>query len=586
MENDDIRKIIWVYGLKNAVEFNGMANAKAVMGKLMMERPDLRPKAKNYFPLIEEILKYINNMKSEEQVDKLLELDPHALDQEDKKEEKKELPQLPNLGQYKNIVMRMAPYPSGALHIGNARMVILNHEYIKRYKGKLILFFDDTIGSPKSLRDSPKAKYVLPEAYKLIEDGIKWLDVTFDETFYKSERLDIYYNYCEKLIKDNIAYVCFCEAEEFRNKFKNLKKECPHRNQPIQHNLNEWIKMLKGEYQETEVVVRIKTGMDQKDPALRDQIIMRISDAPHPRVGNKYHVWPMLEFSWAIDDHLIGVSHILRGMDLIKEDFIENFIWDHFKWKKAQFMHYGRINFPSLKLSKTEARNNILNGIYDGWEDPRTWSLQSLNMRGIKPEALRKTLLDLGMSTTGINFDEDWLYSKNKEIIDGISERYFYVENPIKVKIINTTFSEYTAKPLIIPSDPDKGTRKIKVSVKNNTLIVYISNSDAVNLKANQIIRLKDLVNIEIISKSLKKKEIQAKFHSLKLNRAYSIIQWVPEHDNVQVSILKPDGFLSQGYAEANLIHIPLLKPIQFERYGFVNPIRWDNQKLICYFTH
>jgi glutamyl-tRNA synthetase len=586
MENTEINNIIWIYGLKNAVEFNGKANSKAVMGKLMMERPELRSKAKIYSNVIDKVITEINQIGIEEQRKKLLELEPSALDKEEKREELKELPQLPKLEQYKKIIMRLAPYPSGALHIGNARMVILNNEYIKRHDGKLILFFDDTIGSPKSLRNSPKAKYVLPEAYNLIEDGLKWLGVNYSDIYYKSDRLEIYYEYCEKLIRDNIAYVCFCEADVFRNKYKNLKKDCPHRNQSIEHNLREWKKMLNGKYHETEVVIRLKTGMDQKDPALRDQIIMRISEAEHPRVGNKYRVWPMLEFSWAIDDHLIEISHILRGMDLIKEDVIENFIWEHFKWEKAQFLHYGRINFTNLKLSKTESRNNIINGIYEGWDDPRTWSLQSLKMRGIEPEALKETLLDLGMSTTGINFDESWLYSKNKDFIDGVSDRYFYVENPIKVEIRNVPFSEYTAEPLLLPSDPKKGKRTIKVHSKNGILILFIAKSDTEKFKTNKIIRLKDLVNIEIETVNLKKKLIHAQFHSFELNRDYSIIQWVPEENKVQVNILKPNGLLSKGYGEVNLLNIPLKKPIQFERYGFVNPIRWDKNILKCYFTH
>ena len=586
METDEIHKIIWIYGLKNAFEFNGTADSKAVMGKLMMERPDLRPEAKKYLQLINSIIVEINKLGSDEQKNRLLELDPHALDKEEKKEEEKELPELPKMDNYKHIIMRLAPYPSGALHIGNARMVILNDEYIKRYKGQLILFFDDTIGSPKSLRDSPKAKYVLPGAYDLIEGGLKWLDVKYSKVYYKSDRLDIYYDYCEKLIKDKIAYVCFCNADDFRTKYKDQKKDCPHRNQTIQQNLAEWSNMLEGKYHETEAVVRLKTGMDQKDPALRDQIIMRISEAPHPRVGNKYHVWPMLEFSWAIDDHLIDVSHILRGMDLIKEDFIESYIWEHFKWNKAQFMHYGRLNFPSLKLSKTEARNNITNGIYNGWEDPRTWSLQSLEMRGIRPEALRETLLELGMSTTGITFDESWLYSKNKDLIDRVSNRYFYVENPIKMVITEIPFTKHTSEPLLLPSNPDKGRRSILVEAKDNILTIYISHSDAVNFKAKQTLRLKDLANVEIQSKNLKSKLIRAKFHSFELNRDYSIIQWIPDNSKIQVSILRPDGTISEGYGEVNLLDIPLKKPIQFERYGFVNPIRWDHKKLFCYFTH
>ena len=249
-------------------------------------------------------------------------------------------------------------------------------------------------------------------------------------------------------------------------------------------------------------------------------------------------------------------------------------------------MHYGRLNFPSLKLSKTEARNNITKGIYNGWEDPRTWSLQSLEMRGIRPEAIRETLLELGMSTTGITFDESWLYSKNKDLIDSVSNRYFYVENPIKMVITEIPFNEYTSEPLLLPSNPDKGRRSILVKGKDNMLTIYISHSDAVNLKAKQTLRLKDLVNVEIQTKNLKSKLIRAKFHSFELNRDYSIIQWIPDNSKIQVSILRPDGTISEGYGEVNLLDIPLKKPIQFERYGFVNPIRWDHKKLFCYFTH
>ncbi len=586
MEDDEIKRILWIRGLKNAVEFDGKPNRKAVMGKLMAEKKELRSQAKIIIPILDQIIEEISKLSLEEQKEKLLQLDPTALEKKEVKEGKKELPELPNADKYDKIVMRLAPYPSGALHIGNARMIVLNDEYVKRHNGELILFYDDTIGSPKSLRDSPKAKYVLPEAYDLINEGLDWLDVKISKTYYKSDRLEIFYEYCEKLIKDHIAYVCFCSADEFRDKYKNKKRNCPHRDQSIKTNLEEWKNMLNGKYHEMEAVVRLKTGMDQKDPALRDQIITRISEAEHPRVGNKYIVWPMLEFSWAIDDHLIGVTHILRGTDLIKEDFIEDFIWEHFKWKKAGFLHYGRLNFPDMKLSKTQARNNIQSGRYEGWEDPRTWSLQSLKKRGIKPEALKESLLDLGMSLAGISFSVNWLYSKNQDIIDEISDRYFFVEDPVLIKIEKVPFQEYKAEPLLLPSDPKKGKRKINVVAKNNILKIYIALKDAKNLKPEQVLRLKDLINIQIITLDLKNKKINGKFHSSELNRAYSIIQWVPEREYVNVSILKSDGSISKGYGEINLLKILIDKTIQFERYGFVNPIKLEKKELFCYFTH
>ena len=586
MDIVEIKKLIWIFGLKNAVKFEGKPNLKAIMGKLMSQKPELRTQINDIKPVIVETIVEISKLTIDEQKKKLLELDPTALEKKVTSKEQKKLPELPNTQNYDKIIMRLAPYPSGALHIGNARMIVLNSEYVNRYDGELILFFDDTIGSPKSMRNNPKAKYVLPEAYQLIIDGLKWLDVNYSEIYYKSDRLEIYYEYCEKLIQDNIAYVCFCSATEFRDRYKKKKEKCPHRNQSVRTNLQEWNNMKTGKYHETDVVVRLKTGMDQKDPALRDQIIMRISEAEHPRVGNKYLAWPMLEFSWAIDDHLIGATHILRGIDLVKEDVIEEFIWDHFNWKKGVFLHYGRIKFSDMKLSKTQSRNNIIEGIFDGWDDPRTWSLQSLEKRGIRAEALKNTLLELGMSTTGIVFDESWLYSKNKDIIDGLSNRYFYVEEPINIEIENVPLSECVAEPLMLPSNPEKGKREIKVVTKDNRLKILIAHTDATRLRKGQIIRLKDLLNIQIMSIDLNKNLINSNFHSFELNREFSIIQWVSKEENVKVSILNPDGTISKGNGEVNLVNIPLNKTIQFERFGFVNPIKWEDNVLICYFTH
>jgi glutamyl-tRNA synthetase len=586
MDINEVKRILWIQGLKNAVEFGGKPNKKAVMGKLMAERKDLRSKSKQIIPILNEVINEILSLKFEAQKKKLLQLDPTALEKKETIEEERTLPDLPDLDQFKQVVMRLAPYPSGALHIGNARMIVLNNEYVKRYNGKLILFYDDTIGSPKSLRDSPKAKYVLPEAYDLIKEGLDWLGVKIDEIYYKSDRIETFYEYCEKLVKENMAYVCFCDASTFREKYKKVKKDCPHRNQPISKNLEEWKNMLEGKYRETEAVVRLKTGMTQKDPALRDQIIMRISEARHPRIGDKYIVWPMLEFSWAIDDHLIGVSHIIRGIDLVKEGVIEEFIWDHFGWKKAALLYYGRLRFPNLKLSKTDSRNKIAHGIYEGWDDPRTWSLQSLKKRGIRPEALTNALLDLGMSQSGISFSVDWLYAKNKELIDDESHRYFYVENPVKLIIEQVPGKKIKAEPLVLPSNPEEGTRTITSSVHNGQLILFLSLKDSKNLKTQEIIRLKDLMNVKITKLQLDDNSLYATFHSHELNRDYSILQWIPKENYVRVTILKPDGELSKGFGEKSLEEIQMNIPIQFERYGFVNPIKFENNELFCYFTH
>ena len=589
MEEENINNTIWIEGLKNAIKFEGKAQEKAIIGKLIATFPEIRLKLKDIVPSIKSIVSEINNLSLDKQKEKLLSLDPSALEKKEKTQEVKELPELPNVNKYNKVIMRLAPYPSGALHIGNARMIVLNDEYVKRYEGELILFYDDTIGSSKSKRDDPKAKYVLPEAYDLIKEGLDWLDVKYHKVYYKSDRLNTYYKYCMQLLEENNAYVCSCSGNDFREKYKKIKKDCPHRNNTSDKNLEEWDKMLNGPYREMEAVVRLKTGMDQKDPALRDQVIMRISEAEHPKVGIKYRVWPMLEFSWGIDDHLIGVSHILRGSDLIKEDIIEKYIWDFLGWDSCEFMHYGRLSFPDRKLSKTLARNAISRGEYTGWDDPRSWSLQSLKKRGIRAEALREALLNLGLSLSGITFSDNWLYAKNSELIDSISDRYFFVSNPVKLGVQELPFEEIIAKPLILPSNPKKGTRSIHCTVENGKLDLYIAYNDAKTLVKGRELRLKDLCNIkikEISKKNNKIIEIKSEFTSKALDRDLKIIHWIPNEEKLNVQVLRDNGQYDEGYGEINLAKIPMNKTIQFERYGFVNPIELIGDKLFCYFTH
>src|SRR4030042_362847 len=157
-------------------------------------------------------------------------------------------------------------------------MIVLNDEYVKRYNGKMILFFDDTIGtSAAGLATDPGAKFIVPEAYDLIEEGLKWLGVKIHERYYKSDRVDIYQKYARELIERGEAYVCTCEAEVFRTKYKQVGVDCPDRIVSVEENLARWEKMLDGTYAEGTAVVRLKTGMQAKNPAIRDHIIMRIS---------------------------------------------------------------------------------------------------------------------------------------------------------------------------------------------------------------------------------------------------------------------------------------------------------------------
>jgi len=533
------RDVIRKYALRNAVKFEGEATVGPVMGKVMGEVDELKSDPQGTKEMVNEIVEDINALSIEEQKAELKKLMPEFFEEDDDEEEDK-LPEL----DAENVKMRMAPYPSGPLHIGNARMVILNDEYVKRNDGELVLFYDDTIGS--------ETKRLLPEAYDMIKDGLEWLNVEWHETYYKSERMDIYYEYGEKILDMGEAYVCECSQEELRDK-REVGKECEHRERPKEDNLELWNEMLEGKIEEGDAIVRLKTDMQHPDPAFRDRVLFRISKNEHPRVGNKYPVWPLLEFSWAVDDHLIGMTHILRGKDLVIEDRMEEYIWDLFGWNKPDFLHYGMLRLKDVSLSKSEFQRKIREEEFDGWTDPRTWSLQSLKRRGIQPEAIRDFILDFGMSETDIEVAPSKLYSKNREIIDPEANRYFFIPDPVKIELVGDIEPE-KVKVARHPSDPERGYRELEVGRE-----LYIPRKEFEEFQDDEI-RLKNFCNVELDGK---KAEITG-FE----NKDILKIQWLV--DGLEVAVERPDSSLEKGLGEYNLKEISVDDIIQFERYGFV----------------
>ncbi len=548
-----MRDLIYKHALLNAVDHDGKAEPQAVLGKIIAEDPSLKGKIKEIIPEIKKVVVDVNSLSLNEQKDTLNKL---GIKTEEKKIVQVGLPDLPNATTGK-VVMRLAPYPSGPLHIGNARMVILNDDYVKRYKGKLLLVFDDTIGSEE--------KFVIPEAYKMIVNGLKWLGVKYHKVFYKSDRLKLFYQVAEQLINKNAVYICECDAETLRNNRKQAIA-CKHRGQPIETNLEKWKLMLKGKYKEGEVTARLKTDMQHPNPAFRDRVLLRVAERRHPRVGKKYKVWPMLEFSWAVDDHLLGVTHILRGKDLVIEDVVEEFIWNIMGWIKPEIIHYGLLNFEGVKLSKTEARKLIERKVYKGWDDPRTWSLQSLEKRGVQPDAVRNFVVNMGLSLADVNAPVEILYAENRKLIDEQSNRFFCIMNPVMISVKKAKVK--TTKPLLHPDFPKRGARKIPVNGNK----IYVERNDFENFHDNEV----GLMNLFSI-KLKKNSELTSKDVKYEIQK----IHWVSE-PNVKVKIVMPHGKELDALVEPAIKKMKKGALVQFPRIGFA---RLD-KKMRFYFAH
>jgi glutamyl-tRNA synthetase len=396
---------ILAYALKNAVEHSGKCVAGSVLSPLFVEGLK-KENIKDIMPRINDVVKKVNALSLEEQQKELEKLDK-LLSERDVRAEG-ELPELPNPANGK-MVMRVAPFPSGPAHIGNTRPLILNDEYIKKYGGKLLLFIDDTIGSEE--------KQIAPEAYKLLEDGAKWLGVNYSKpVIYKSDRLEKYYQFGEEILNKDKAYVCSCSQEVLR-KNREDGKECEHRSQSMEENIKLWKKMFDKKTKDGDYVVRIKTSMQHPNPAFRERVLFRICSREHPRVGKKYKVWPTLEVTWGLDDHDFGMTHIIRGKELMIETDMQKYIFDIFGWKHPEFIHSGLLTIEGVKLSKSKGQKEVREGRYIGWHDPRLWSLQSLERRGIIPVAIRKFIIAMSLNQKETTVPVDLLYQHNRELI-------------------------------------------------------------------------------------------------------------------------------------------------------------------------
>lgn len=477
----------------------------------------------------------------------------------EKQEKIHELPELE--GAENGVVMRLAPNPSGPLHIGHTRMAILNDEYVKRYGGKLIVRMEDT--NPPT---------ILPDAYDMILKDLDWLGVEYHEVINQSSRFPIYYEHAKKLLEDGHAYMCGCEADDWRAA-KEQGNACPHRDTEPSANLELWERMLAGDFKTGEMSMIVKTDLNHPNPAVRDFVALRLVEEPHPLTGDEFRVYPLYNYSVAIDDHLMGMTHVLRGKDHLNNTLRQEYVYEHLGWKKPLFHHYGWVSIEDTILSTRQIRAAIEEKEYTGWDDARLGTVAALARRGIQPGAIRQYWIDVGVKGVDIKFSWQNLYAYNKDIVDPLAKRYFFVWNPKKMKISGIDSLKSHAP--LHPENPEIGIREIKLSGPIEIQAVF----EDIDVPPGTIIRLKDLCNVEFTG--------QGEFKHLGndisvLKKGVKIIHWVGP-DAVPARIHMPDGRTIEGLAEKAALD-SVGEVVQFERFGFVK--LEAGEKLEACFAH
>ncbi len=546
-----MKEVVMKYVVQNIARY-GKANEKAIMGKVMAEKPELRERAKEVIQTVKEC---IDDFEKLDPAQKKELFEKYKEEREKKKVEDKTLSPLKNAEKGK-VTMRFAPNPNGAATLGSARGIVVNSEYVKNYDGSFILRFDDT---------DPRTKRPLLEAYDWFLEDCEWLNAKPDKVLYASKRIPVYYDYMDKLLEMGHAYPCFCSQQDFSH-YKRQGEDCPHRNVAVEDALDMWHKMLEGDYHEGEVVIRIKTDMNHRDPAIRDWVAFRIIYEDHPLVGDNYHVYPMLDFESAIEDHLNGVTHIIRGKDLIDSERRQEYVYHYLGWDYPQTKHWGRIKIQDFgKLSTSEIFKEIEAGRYGGWDDPKLPTVKALRRRGFDPQALRKFFIAQGVDENDVSVSMKNLYAENRKVVDFDANRYFFVWQPVEVKIEGMEVKEPTEiTEVSLPLNPQKqdtGYRKLSGSSK-----VFLSRSDMDRFEEGEVVRLKDFCNIRIEDKE----EGLAQFVTSGLEevkKGKNIIHWLPEEDAIPCVVYGVERDYS-GYAEKNALN-DLGKVVQFERFSF-----------------
>jgi len=546
-----------------------------MVGKVLGERADLRSKVKELSGVINAVVAEVNSLSLQEQKAIVEKNWPET--QKKHEAEEKKLSPLPNADKYHVITTRFSPNPDCVLHLGSARAIVLSHEYARMYNGKFILRFEDT---------DPKTKKPQLQFYDAIREDLKWLGCKWDEEYIQSDRLEIYYEIVGKMISDGNAYVCECNPEEFR-KATLAKQACPCRNMTHAEQTGRWQKMLAGGYQEGQAVVRVKTELDHPNPAIRDWPALRIIDTkkyPHPRVGSKYFLWPLYNLAAGIDDHLMGMTHIIRGKEHYTNMVRQKYMYQHLGWEYPEAIHYGRLKITGAALSKSKIVAGIKEGDFADFDDPRLGTFQALRKRGITPEAIKKVIVDVGVKPNDVTLSWETLNSYNRKILDATSDRYFFVAQPVELKVTAVPKSLH----VVLPFHPDKPRqgREYNLTPDNGELRLWISGNDADAMQAGQTIRLMELFNIQIAEKAsngVTAIYASESYEDVRKSKV-QLIQWIPKGKEYSAQVVQQDASVSEGYAEQ---YCKKLKPdqiIQFERYGFVR-IDGVGEKLKAYYA-
>ncbi|MGB3093788.1 MAG: glutamate--tRNA ligase [Candidatus Zixiibacteriota bacterium] len=250
------------------------------------------------------------------------------------------------------IRVRMAPSPSGFLHVGTARTTIYNWLFARHHKGKFILRIEDTDPSRSSR-----------EMIDAILEALTWLGLNWDEgPFYQSQRTELYQKYAQQLLESGKGYFCFCTPQELEEKRKQaialkadwkydrtcLKLSAAEKEEKIKNGAPKAIRLLlpEGETSFSDLVY----GEPRKENKELDDLIILRSDGT-----------PTYNFACVVDDVDMRITHVIRGNDHIANTFKQVLIYNALGLTPPKFAHIPLIlGKDKAKISKRHGAVSVM----------------------------------------------------------------------------------------------------------------------------------------------------------------------------------------------------------------------------------
>ena len=567
--DEEIRKEIRKMTLQNAFEHEGETRDKIILGKILGTKPEFRTKVKEISIEIAEIVSSVNKLSIDEQKKEIEKKFPEILIPKEKIKEREGLPELKN-AQQGNVITRFPPEPNGYPHIGHAKAAIINSEYAKMYGGKFILRMDDT---------NPEAERM--EYHAAIKVGLEWLGIEFDIVKSTSDDMKLFYEKGIELINLGKAYICTCKREDI-SKNRRERKACKCSTEDIKKNNKNWEKM-NDKFKPGDAVVRFRGDMKADNAVMRDPVLFRIIEGKHYTLGEKYRIWPSYDMAVAIEDSIDGVTHAYRSKEFELRKELIDAILDALKMRKPTQGFFSRLEFKGMPISKRIIKPLIEEGKVTWYDDPRLPTLEALRRRGIKPEAIRKFIMSLGLTKANTLAPFDALEAFNRKFVDADSIRLFMVNNAKKLTVKNLPISSVE-----ILNHPINDMGKRIIEIDEN---FYISGDDAQSIKEGTQIRLLSLGNVTITKQGI---ELEGEFVENGEKTDIPKIQWVPQKTAHEIKMIIPKTlFIGDKFNEDSLEELDVFtephylqlkegEEVQFVRFGYC---RKDSQNQAI-FTH